>query len=143
MWYPPENPLRYQTASTRFLALFAASSLFTGCIVFPTPGRIERESVGPSADIRKMTGLADSERPIRPGVTRPTVHALLGEPDVVSQDGREERSTYRSYKWWVFCIVPLGHFWGDTSPTEYVYLLTITFDDNDHVESISLNQRPG
>jgi hypothetical protein len=90
-----------------------------------------------------MTGVAGSDCPIRPGVTREAVHATLGEPDVTSQDRSEELSTYRSYKWWVFCIVPLSHIGGDWSPTEYKYLLTIRFDDSDHVASVTLDRGPG
>ena len=90
-----------------------------------------------------MTGAIDSDRPVRPGVTRQSVRAALGEADSTSQNGRDEYFTYRSYKWWVFCMIPLGHFWGDMSPTEYVYELMITFDDRDYVQSLTLKRRLG
>ncbi len=142
----PNNRRRYFTSPTHALALAAVASLLTGCIAFPTPGRIQREvqAEGPNVDIRKLTGgTADSDRPIRPGVLREAVRAQLGAPDNVSQNGQDEASTYRSYNWWVFCIIPLVHFWGDMSPTEYKYILRIKFDNQERVQSLTLDRSPG
>lgn len=112
-----------------------------GCVALPTPGRIERESGGPNVDVRSLTKSTKADRLLQPGTDRKTIHAKLGEPSQTFQDGSVERTTYRSYNWWVFCIIPLGHFWGDMSPTERVYILNLRYDAQNRLESFFLESR--
>ena len=135
---------QFRSAIARLVLLVAAGTSAAGCVAFPTPGRIERERTDrPNINIRKIASSADSGGPVRPGVSRAVVRNVLGVPDEAWDDGRNERYFYRSYNWWVFCIVPLGHFWGEMSPTEYVYQFDLAFDDKGNVRSLSLARRRG
>lgn len=137
---------RLTCGEVRFALLVACGGLGTGCIAFPTPGRITGYADQPTPDIRKMVGDAESNRPIRPGVTRETVLEKLGPPyysrerGYAKDNGRREMYRYETHGWWGFCFVPLGHFWGDISPLDSEYALDIAYDDQDRIKSVSLQE---
>lgn len=136
------NILRLRNRLACFALLAACGTLATGCVVLPTPGRFQRASAaGADVNIRKVTGTAGSGRPVRPGVARSAIRARLGAPDEVLEAGRVERFDYDEYNWFKFCLIPLGHLWGDWSLSSHRHELHLSFDDRDRVESLVLERR--
>jgi len=121
--------------STFLLMLMAL--FLNGCIYIPGPELYRRSTGnGPPVNPKQLVGAAESALPIRPGVRREEVWAMLGQPHSIDLEGTLELYDYEVHCGWLFCIAPINNVWGNRNELLNRYFaLLIWFDHEGRVES--------
>lgn len=120
------------------LVLLAIVLMASGCIYIPGPLLTD---VGTKTNLPPPSSLISNHGDIHIGATRQHVRDVLGDPDKLGEDVMTEIWYLHPHQGWLWCLLPMVHFWGDS--TGFIsgdVTLTVSYDGAWRVQNASVKE---